>query len=284
MECPRCKAPIDMLPDPGGFILCPGCGVRLMAKSDALRTAGGTTSGGASTAGAPRPQNPSATLPPGTPLKKIPRPGEDTARTGKVAKKGADKAPEKPHSPTPATDAGAFERVLDELEALRHGQEQILALLRAGAGGGASVAEPLGITFDQPGALAPVRTRRRKGVLLIDDDPATREATIAEFQGADVAVRGVADGGSGIQAIAEEKPDVIALELGLKGKMSGTDMINQIKATMEWVDIPIILYTRENVESQKEARQVHGADDLVLKRSGPAALVSRVITIFRRPA
>src|SRR5262249_55324116 len=120
--------------------------------------------------------------------------------------------------------------------------------------------------------------------LVIDDDPATREATVAEFQGADVAVRGVPDGGAGIQAIAEEKPDVIALELALKGKMSGTDVINQIKSTMEWVDVPIILYTRENVEGKKEARQVQGADDLVLKRSGPAALVSRVITIFRRPA
>jgi hypothetical protein len=53
---------------------------------------------------------------------------------------------------------------------------------------------------------------------------------------------------------------------------------------MEWVDIPILLYTRAPVESQKEARQIHGADDLVLKRSGPAALVSRIITIFRRPS
>jgi CheY-like chemotaxis protein len=254
-----------------------------MAKADALRTAGGTTSGGTSTGGAP-PQNPAATLPPGTPLKKIPRIGEETARSGKVAQRLEDKPPEKPH-PATTSDAGsrALERVLEELQALRDGQEQILVLLRAGAVTSAA-SEPLDSLFDQPGALAPVRTRRRKNVLVIDDDPATREATVAEFQGADVEVRAVPDGQSGIQAIAEEKPDVIAMELALRGKMSGTDVINQIKATMEWVDIPIILYTRENVGSQKEARQVHGADDLVLKRSGPAALVSRVITIFRRPA
>ncbi|HEY7515190.1 MAG TPA: hypothetical protein VIC87_11960, partial [Vicinamibacteria bacterium] len=83
---------------------------------------------------------------------------------------------------------------------------------------------------------------------------------------------------------AEDKPDVIAIELALRGNMSANDVINQIKATMEWVDIPILLYTRAPVESQKEARQIHGADDLVLKRSGPAALVSRIITIFRRPS
>ena len=95
-------------------------------------------------------------------------------------------------------------------------------------------------------------------------------------------VRAVADGNAGIQAIAAEKPDVIAMELGIGGSMAAKDVINMIKATMEWVDIPIILYTRLPVESQKEARTLHGADDLVLKRSGPPTLVSHVIAAFRR--
>jgi DNA-binding response OmpR family regulator len=145
------------------------------------------------------------------------------------------------------------------------------------------VEEPVGGDL-QPGFLAPVRTRRRKSVLLIDDDPVTRDAAVAEMEQAQVSVRAVADGNAGIQAIAAEKPDVIALELDISGSMAGKDVINMIKATMEWVDIPILLYTRVPLESQKEARTVHGADDLVLKRSGPAALVSRVITIFRRGA
>lgn len=274
MECPRCRAPISAFPDPGGFILCPGCGVRLMTKADSLRTAGGTTSP-SSAAPASSGPNPAATLPPGTPLKKIPRPGEETARAGKGTKK-ADKGP--------SLETGAFERLLEEIQAVRETQEQILSLLRRGASPAAESQEPPGGELEDPGFLTPVRSRARKSVLLIDDDPATREAAVAEFQGADVPVRAVADGSASIQAIAEEKPDVIAIELALKGNMSANDVINQIKATMEWVDIPILLYTRAPVESQKEARQVHGADDLVLKRSGPAALVSRIISIFRRPS
>ena len=81
--------------------------------------------------------------------------------------------------------------------------------------------------------------------------------------------------------IAEDKPDVVALELGLEGEMAGKDMINLIKATMEWVDIPVILWTREPVATQKEAREDHGADEIVNKSGGPAALVTRVITVFR---
>jgi DNA-binding response OmpR family regulator len=49
------------------------------------------------------------------------------------------------------------------------------------------------------------------------------------------------------------------------------------------VDLPIVLYTRAAIESRKEARTVHGADEFVLKQAGPEALVARVITVFRKP-
>src|SRR4029078_1629148 len=56
-----------------------------------------------------------------------------------------------------------------------------------------------------------------------------------------------------------------------------------IKATMQWVDIPIVLYTRLPVENQKEARQVHGADEVVRKGpGGDEALGARVISVLRR--
>ncbi len=118
--------------------------------------------------------------------------------------------------------------------------------------------------------------------MLIDDDPQTREAAVAEMLQADVPVRAFADGNEALSGIAEEKPDVIVLELGLGGDMAGKDVINMIKATMEWVDLPIVLWTREPVSNQKEARQIHGADEIVLKSAGAGALVARVITLFRR--
>ena len=118
--------------------------------------------------------------------------------------------------------------------------------------------------------------------MLVDDDPQTREAAVAELQHAEVPVRAFDDGNAALSAIAEEKPDVIVLELATGGDMGGKDLVNFVKATMEWVDIPIILWTREPVASQKEARQIHGADEVVPKSGGAAALVARVITVFRR--
>lgn len=169
--------------------------------------------------------------------------------------------------------------LIDEIRSLREGQERLadavsqLAQSRTATPGMADGPEPVADL---------IRARNRKTVLLIDDDPQTRAAALAELEQAEIPVRSVDDGNAAVAAIAEEKPDVIVLELGMGGDMGGKDVVNMIKATMEWVDIPIVLWTRESVPNQKEARLVHGADEIVPKSSGPAALLGRVVSLFRR--
>lgn len=130
----------------------------------------------------------------------------------------------------------------------------------------------------------PFRTRhRQKTILLVDDDEEARRAALAALEGAQIPVRGVGDGNSALAAIAEEKPDVIVMELGMSGAMAGKDVINMIKATMEWVDIPIVLYTRIPIASQKEARTIHGGDEWVPKGpEGLKQLVTCVIQLFQK--
>jgi DNA-binding response OmpR family regulator len=172
---------------------------------------------------------------------------------------------------------------MSELKALRGLQIEILSMLKAMAS--VSSASPAAAPAED--AFAPaapaVRTRRRKSVLVMDDDEQTRKAAVQALEQAEVPVRGVADGNAGLEAMAADRPDVVVMELGLGGRMAGKDVVNMIKATMEWVDIPIVLYTRVAVDGQKEARLVHGADELVPKGEGaPEALVARVIALFRR--
>jgi CheY-like chemotaxis protein len=177
--------------------------------------------------------------------------------------------------------------LLQEVRAVRETQDLILRAIGelqrasspAAPAGEADLAGPA--AADEPG-FSPIRDGRGKTVMLVDDDPRTREAAVAELQRAEVPVRVFDDGNAALSAIAEEKPDLIALELGLGGAMGGKDLVNLIKATMEWVDIPIVLWTREDVSTQKEARQIHGADEVVPKSGGPAALLACVINVFRR--
>jgi CheY-like chemotaxis protein len=234
-----------------------------MTRSAALKTQGGGARAGA------------ADTLPGTA-----KPSPQTIRARSAARESAPAAGSEGAGERRGTGPVSLETVLAELRAVRAVQEDILAILRgeAGSASGADVEAEEGDSH----AVSVVRSARRKSVLLIDDDADTREAAVGELQQADVPVRAVAEGNTALRAIAEEKPDVIAIELGLRGDMAGKDIINMIKATMEWVDIPIVLWTREAVDGQKEARLIHGADELVPKSGGAAALAARVITLFRR--
>lgn len=269
MKCPKCKSSITQSFDPDSILTCPGCGSRLMTRAAALRSQGGR-----SRRPAPDP-DPEGTVPvtrPANEGKKAETPESDAEATP---------APE-PHEDPPARPesggtAATLEEILRELQMLRATQLQILDLV----GRGKSLTRTAELSPDDTQILSPIRVRRQKTVLLVDDDPKTREAAEKELKQADVPVRSVDEGNAALAAIAEEKPDVIILELGLGGDMGGKDVINMIKATMEWVDVPIILWTREAVSTQKEARQEHGADEIVNKSSGPGALVTRVITVFR---
>ncbi len=250
MNCPRCKTTIGPLASPDGVVTCPGCGARLMTRAAVLRSQGGA-----------KPAAPAA--PP-------------------------ERATAAPPAPAVAP-ADVLDTILREIRLLRSRQERLLALLErsprdpdAADPDAADQGDGDQGDGEQEVPVTPIRARRRKSVVLIDDDPATRDAAVAELQQADVPVRAFAAGNPAIAAIAEEKPDVIVLELGIAGEMEGRDVINVVKATMEWVDIRILLWTREPVQNQKDARQVYGADEIVPKASGAAALVARIITLFRR--
>lgn len=304
MNCPKCKSAVTAAPDASGLIICAKCGARLRSRASAEKAAPASPRVGSDTLPAVA-RSGSETLPPG----KIKRPEapEDEDPTGKVAvirAKAVAEAPFPPDDPpaaaeppppaatSPAAPALAvppgMEPLFDELRAIRAGQEEILGLLRTRLGS----ASPAAAEDDEPPPLADetalpmgpiVRSRRRKSVLIIDDDPGTRIAALQAFELAEVPTRTAQDGNAGLAAIAQEKPDVIVLELGVGGDMSGKDVVNMIKATMEWVDVPIVLYTRMPIESQKEARIIHGADELVPKGpDGPNQLVARVIGIFRK--
>jgi len=248
-RCPRCKDVITATPNAERAFVCPQCGIRLKAAATP-------------TVSAPAP----TAVAPGIPL--------------------------------PRTESGLL---LAELRSLQRGQEESLRILRqvlgivrlrlAPDGGGqlATGSHDLSSILAEVGAEAlamspptPVPARRPKTVLLIDDDNEARRVARAALEVAQVPVRAVADGKAAIAAIAAEKPDVIVLELGLPEPMAGRDVINTIKATMEWVGIPIVLYTRLPIASQKEARAIHGADDLITKgASAVDALVARVTQILR---
>ncbi len=214
-------------------------------------------------------------------------PAPEPAQVPSAAAGQSSSAPSEPYSPPPATAESSLEELLF---AVYLTQQQIVELLRPHLGRGLITPEPPGRerkdAVEGEGFMAflpaPARARKRKSVLLVDDDEATLRGAVAALEKADVPVRTATNGNEALAALSEETPDVIALEAELSGDPGGADLIQRVRATMEWITIPIVLYTRARVQSQQEARAVYGADAFVLKGPlGPAALVSQVITVFR---
>lgn len=82
----------------------------------------------------------------------------------------------------------------------------------------------------------------KKKVLLVDDDPDFVEAVrvIVESGGYDVRV--AYDGQEGLDAVAEEKPDLIVLDV-MMPVMNGHACCAKLKANPDTAGIPIILLT-----------------------------------------
>lgn len=302
MKCPRCQSP---LPTPvrlnaEGFLVCTACGSKLRPRPPIAASPEAPPPAAAEEASGP--EDPLASLtepaaPEGAPDAAAPdavpapaAPAEPPPLVPKVVPEpGAGEPPGRPRAgaATAVGDDPGFVAIMAELKAIRRAQDRLLDLLSGGARPALPGSLP-GLTPVGPGARAAaqapgVRTQNRKTALLIDDDLAARFELVAALREAEVPVREAGSGNEGLTLISQERPDVIVIEAELGGDMTSQDTITLIKATMEWIDIPIVLYTRLPIADQEEARTSYAADDFVLKGPGAAAaIVARVVALFRR--
>jgi CheY-like chemotaxis protein len=278
IKCPKCSTTVSAEPDELGLVTCSGCGARLRSKGQVKLTIQGGASTGTSGS--------SPSLPRIDPA--VAAPADVDSVLARIDAGPSPDATIRPGAPLKASAGGPtgpiaapWEQVLNELRAVRQSQEEILRLLRerpvsgpAPGGESGSFAEE-----DEPAPAPSARGGSRPTVLLIDDDAKARQEAVLALQPI-AAVKTAVDGNGGIAAIAMEKPKVIVLELGLGGSMPGRDVVNMIKATMEWVDIPIVLHTRMALGEDADARQIHGADEIVAKGPGSSRVLAQKVAAF----
>jgi CheY-like chemotaxis protein len=177
---------------------------------------------------------------------------------------------------TVGADAG-LAALVAELRGIRQTQERILAILDEAPP--AAVAEPPAF-FEAKEESRPDAAPARRSVLLIDSDTAASESVAAALSEVRVGVHVAADGNAGLAAISRDRPDIIVIDLAIGGSMAGKDVINMLRATMEWVDIPIVLYTDVPISSLAEARALHGGDEFVPKGAGAAVLATTLLSLL----
>jgi two-component system, OmpR family, KDP operon response regulator KdpE len=117
-------------------------------------------------------------------------------------------------------------------------------------------------------------------IIVIEDETSMRRLlkTILAAQGylvveAETGRRGLVEAGT-------RKPDLVILDLGLPD-MDGTQVIKQLR---EWSQIPIVVLSARDQESQKVKALDNGADDYLTKPFGAAELLARVRVALRHAA
>jgi DNA-binding response OmpR family regulator len=115
-------------------------------------------------------------------------------------------------------------------------------------------------------------------VLLIDDEPAIRDAVGYSLRAEGYEVDVVQDGEAGLEAALSDHYDVVVLDLMLPG-MSGSDVCRRIRAESA---VPIIMLTARGAELDRVLGLEIGADDYVTKPFSMAELIGRVRAILRR--
>ena len=104
-------------------------------------------------------------------------------------------------------------------------------------------------------ALARFHTQGQPSlVLLVEDDPATREIMVRTLEAADWRVSEAGNGREALDRLAQEKPQVILLDL-MMPVMDGFDFLLEMHANTAWQDIPVIVLT---------AKDLTGEDRLIL--------------------
>lgn len=117
-----------------------------------------------------------------------------------------------------------------------------------------------------------------KRILLIDDEKPIAETIQAYARKENMEIVYVFNGEAGLEKFSNDKFDLVLLDWMLPG-ISGPDIIKKIRETS---DIPILMISARNEETDIVVGLELGADDYITKPFGPRELIARIYSLLRR--
>src|SRR5947209_5517407 len=114
-------------------------------------------------------------------------------------------------------------------------------------------------------------------LLIVDDEPQIVRALTPAMAAAGFEVGAAASGEEALGRLASEPNDIVILDLGLPD-IDGKEVIQRVR---EWSDVPIIVLSARDLESEKIAALDLGADDFVNKPVGVGELLARIRAVLR---
>ena len=118
-------------------------------------------------------------------------------------------------------------------------------------------------------------------IFCVEDDNSIRDLMIYTLNSAGFQAKGFAEGESFFQALQEQKPDLIMLDVMLPGD-DGITILKKLKAQSNTAQIPVIMATAKGTEFDKVIGLDLGADDYLTKPFGMMEMIARIKAVLRR--
>lgn len=121
-------------------------------------------------------------------------------------------------------------------------------------------------------------------VLVVEDDPATRDLMRASLEKEGFKVVEACNGAEGLRKLATMRPALILLDL-MMPEMDGFQFTREVRAHPEWLDIPIIVITAKDIAAEDRSR-LDGHVSRILQKGacGREELLSEISSRIARAA
>jgi DNA-binding response OmpR family regulator len=116
-------------------------------------------------------------------------------------------------------------------------------------------------------------------IVVVEDDQHIADLVELYLREEGFRVIQAADGQKGLDAVRDQEPRLVILDVGLPGTIDGLEVCRRLRAKD---DLPVLMLTARDGEVDRVLGLELGADDYVTKPFSPRELVARVKAILRR--
>ncbi|MCP1639958.1 two-component system alkaline phosphatase synthesis response regulator PhoP [Streptococcus gallinaceus] len=118
-------------------------------------------------------------------------------------------------------------------------------------------------------------------IYCVEDDADIREMVLYTLEMAGFIARGFSNGEDFWQALDQEKPELVLLDIMLPGD-DGLTILDKLRSKRQTEMIPVLMTTAKGSEYDKVKGLDLGADDYLVKPFGMMEMISRIKAVLRR--
>src|SRR3972149_4824492 len=110
-------------------------------------------------------------------------------------------------------------------------------------------------------------------ILVVDDEPAMRQAVTEMLRAHEFHVLTAEDGLQALQVLGEQSPDLIITDI-MMPRMNGYQLYERVSANPSWIWIPFLFLSGKSDEADLRFGKELGVDDYLTKPVDPDALLA----------